>query len=100
MLRANPYPLLEIERAGETEIVMLVEMGKFGPERARAFDGQRVEVTGFELERDGRRIFELVPEDRAISARRRDYFECAPPTPIGSVTLRGEIMDSKCFLAR
>lgn len=99
VLRADPYPLLEIERAGETEIVMLVEMGKFGPERARAFDGQRVEVTGFELERDGRRIFELVPEERAISALGGERVSSAPlPTPIGSVTLRGEIMDSKCFL--
>lgn len=99
VLRADPYPLLEIDRAGETEIVLLVEMGKFGPERARAFDGRRVEVTGFELERDGRRIFELVPEDRAISA-----LSDAPETQtlvsaqLGAVTLRGEIMDSKCFL--
>ena len=99
VLRADPYPLLEIDRAGETEIVLLVEMGKFGTERARAFDGQRVEVTGFELERDGRRIFEMVPEDRAISAIGEPLAAAAaPPASIGPVTLRGEIMDSKCFL--
>lgn len=99
VLRAEPYPLLEIERAGETEIVLLVEMGKVGTERARAFDGQRVSVTGFELERDGRRIFELVPEERAIASVES---AAALPTPttaqLGPVTLRGEIMDSKCFL--
>ena len=99
VLRADPYPLLEIDRASEDEIVLLVEMGKFGPERARAFDGQRVEVNGFELERDGRRIFELVPEDRAISALGGEPASSAPPpTPVGSITLSGEIMDSKCFL--
>lgn len=99
VLRAEPYPLLEVAGSDTMEIVLLVEMGKVGPERAQAFDGQRVSVTGFELERDGRRIFELVPEDRAISPIAGQPVPGVPaPAALGSVTLRGEIMDSKCFL--
>ncbi|MFG0294252.1 MAG: hypothetical protein ACF8MJ_14015 [Phycisphaerales bacterium JB050] len=99
VLHADPYPLLEIDGAGTTEVVLLVEMGKTGTDRARAFDGRRVSVTGFELERDGRRIFELVPEDRAISAIEGEVVGGGfATTPVRSVTLRGEIMDSKCFL--
>ena len=44
--------------------LLLVEMGKRGAQaRSDAFDGRSVEATGWLLEREGRRMLELAPED-------------------------------------
>lgn len=82
--------------AGET--VLLVREGKLG-----AFDGPAregpVEISGFILERDGRRMLEITQaESERVAARvvgERVDRMTPRTTPI---TIRGEILDAKCFL--
>lgn len=96
-LRELPYPMLE---TGEG-VYFLVELGKRGSqERVAGLDGRSVAVRGWLLEREGRRIIEIAPEDdgvameeAALVANRR-----APARALGEATLRGEIMDAKCYL--
>lgn len=99
---AHPYPMLLTTSAeGEPEFVLLVEVGKHGGgQRIAALDAQRVIVTGWPLIRDGRRIMELEPSTDALLASREESGSSVVPlpTPSGRVTLRGEIVDSKCYL--
>lgn len=101
----TPYALLRVAttqpgRAFET--VLLVSEGKHGAgERVAAHDGRVVQARGTILERDGRRLLELAdaeevtPADAAAEAS-------APRLAASSaarqrVTLRGEIIDPKCY---
>ncbi len=92
---AHPYPILFTDAGA----IPLVETGKRGCRDVAAFDGRRCTVTGWPLSRDGRHMLELDPTDAAIAA-----LEASPsvrmtrPTLVGPITLRGEIVDSKCFL--
>ncbi|MFG0283537.1 MAG: hypothetical protein ACF8R7_03875 [Phycisphaerales bacterium JB039] len=96
-IRLIPYPALEVVEDGATTTYLLVEMGKFGAERAGAFENKRVRIDGYLLRRDGRRIIELDPADTAITAL-GDAPGAAAPRELGAVTIRGEIVDTKCFL--
>lgn len=94
-IRDDGTPVL-ITEDGET--VLLVRDSKRG-----AFDGSAregpAEITGFILERDGRRMLEITQEEsdrvatRPIVERVRRMSPSTTPT-----TLRGEILDAKCFL--
>lgn len=98
-----PFPML-VEDNGRAS--MLVEMGKRGVHNGatrpvRALVGMRVVVSGWTLDRDGRRIIELEPGEDALRADRvAPSHSASAPTPLalGRITLRGEIVDSKCFL--
>ena len=93
----EPYPSL-VSDDGHTYLV--VGSGKFGvADRLAPFDGQRVVIDGVGQSRGGRRVILLGLE--AESAR-ADTSERAPaPIPAStgtrSVTLRGEILDAKCY---
>ena len=96
MLRTNPSP------EGPAEALLIVEVGKHGGgARALPHAGRGVRVRGWLLEREGRRMIELEPGDGAIvplvdyAAAKRLASE---DVDLGTVTLRGEIVDSKCFL--
>lgn len=108
VIDATPYPLLRVPggtNGSEFTTFLLVETGKVGGgRRAVPFDGQYVRVSGWLIERDGRRMIELDPGDAPVQA-----IAGGPnvnTAPVGSsvarvaanVTLRGEIVDSKCFL--
>lgn len=107
-LYARPYPVLFADDRGDGRpgALLLVEMGKHGSAgRALAFDGKSVSVSGWLLHRDGRRIVELEPGDAGIRVSGTGGASDGVPiiaSPIakalGPVTLRGEIVDSKCFL--
>lgn len=106
-ISAAPYPHIRAlpARAGDpVETLWLVEVGKFGGgQRAAAFDGQIVRLSGWVLERDGRRMIEMEPGDtihveKSLSDSDTARLADPPVTPRGRVTLRGEIIDSKCFL--
>ncbi|MBK8914403.1 MAG: hypothetical protein IPM64_07335 [Phycisphaerales bacterium] len=104
----DPYPMLLIapQERGEVEALLLVEMGKFGGgQRARPQDGKWARVTGYLLERDGRRMIELLEGDAALTAIARsdvpgaDRIEAPPEiheTP--DQEMFGEIVDTKCYL--
>jgi hypothetical protein len=104
---ASPYATLRTpgEKPGDaTRTVFLVEEGKFGAsDRVRSFDGQPVRVKGSLLHRDDRWMLELaqgaegiqpttIEEPRLAKLSRPAFLEST------TVTLRGEIIDSKCYL--
>ena len=103
-LVTEPYPMLIPDDGGPA--LLIVEMGKTGAhDRVAAFAGQRVEVRGYLLERDGRRMIELDadrPGADAVTAQDPDGPAPAPHAPVAQapteVDLLGEIVDGKCFL--
>ncbi len=106
VVRMAPYPMLEVAAgaghgAGSSarETLLLVEMSKFGAQkRAAALADSRVRVTGWLMQREGRRMIELAPEDDAIAPAAGDAPPRSAPEALGRATLRGEIVDAKCFL--
>lgn len=107
---ATPYPVLVADDAGDGRpgTLLLVETGKRGGDaggrRASAFDGQRAAVTGWVLRRDGLGMLEMVPGPEGIIAENAGGGgggeSVRPPAMVdrGAVALRGEIVDSKCYL--
>jgi hypothetical protein len=104
---ASPYALLRVpgEQPGDpARTILLVEEGKFGAaERVRPYDGQAVRVTGTLLHRDERWMLELAAGDAGLQPihleeQHAQPLRRPPPRELGPVTLRGEIIDSKCYL--
>jgi hypothetical protein len=95
-----PYPMLAVARPGggtpAASYYLLVGRGKHGAGQAVAeLDGRPVRLRGTLIHRDGSTMIELaavpVPSgDRPVTLD--------APEPLGSVTLTGEIVDSKCHL--
>lgn len=105
-IAAKPYPLIRVpstQPGSPVETILLVSAGKHGcGERIAALDGRIARVRGTILERDGRRLLELAEMDAVtpgVSLSRADEARLASPTvvPMGPVTLRGEIIDPKCY---
>jgi hypothetical protein len=102
----RPYPMLSADDRGDGTpgVMLLVEVGKHGVTRVPAeLDGQRVRAQGWLLVRDGRTMIELDPEstprpERGPSDGAAIAEVSLRATPTGRVTLRGEIVDFKCFL--
>lgn len=105
-IEASPYPILHVIRADAgtpSDALLLVEMGKIGGgQRAMPFAGQFARVNGWVIERDGRRMLELEPGPAAIESlpRRSDapMPSDAPTASAVEVVMKGEIVDSKCYL--
>src|SRR6266542_4133087 len=104
----RPYPALRLDAVGTAATAarwaLLVAPGKHGAEDlVRGFDGQRVALEGTRIQRGDDIMFEVTPgsvtspSNLAMPQSPRAHGD-APPMPIGVVTLRGEIVDSKCFL--
>lgn len=100
VLRAEPVAALwrAVESAGGDPaigVVPLVGEGKRGaPAAVLALAGREVRLTGRWIRRSGGRMFEV---SRAVALGG----ENAPPTPLeplGTTTLAGEVVDSKCYL--
>lgn len=101
---AEPYGMVRYLDGDRVRHVLLVRGGKFGaPERdVERLAGRPAHVSGLLLERDGRQLLELHASmretelDEAMLDRLRDVTR----EDLGEVTLRGEIVDSKCYLGR
>jgi hypothetical protein len=100
VVRKTPYPLLELRAPdGSIETMLLTSIGKRGAPIADLFDNARCTVRGYSLEREGRRILELLDGHEAM-IRLNDQNAAWPapePVVLGPVVLRGEILDSKCW---
>jgi len=101
-LVVDPYPLLVVPASSEATaptVYLLVEMGKHGgrPD-LRAISGKQVTVSGWLLQRDGRRMIELEPDEKAVRPDAARSAAILERRHLGQVTLQGEIVDSKCYL--
>lgn len=94
-IRDDGAPVL-ITEAGET--VLIVRDSKLGAFRGPAREGP-AEISGFILERSGRRMIEITQaeSDRLAARPVRERIDRAFPHT-SPVTIRGEILDAKCFL--
>lgn len=100
----HPYPMLRPED-GATPWPLLVSKGKHGAtEAVRGLDGRRVHVQATRIARGPQTMLEIdvAPgeagsEPLASSAAPAPGAQLVTP-PAGRVILRGEIVDSKCFL--
>ena len=101
----KPYPTLLVLSSNEQEKACaftryyLVNRGKHGAEETvRGMDGQKVKLEGSLIYRDDQTMIELAPN----SIQRIETSEIVDPATcqqtLGHFTLRGEIVDSKCFL--
>ena len=95
--RHAPYPMLLVDRPGGGRSTWLVTIfGKHGAEsETAAYDGRRVKLDGSLIHRGGRTMVEVQPrtiEDLGTSEASLEVSD------LGEATLRGEIVDSKCYL--
>jgi hypothetical protein len=99
---AEPYPTLYLDEppTRNAAAALLVQTGKHGSAtRVGRFHGAHVRVAGWLLEREGRSMIELSPDDDAIQLDPSEPAAAAPdPVSLGRATLAGEIVDAKCYL--
>ena len=102
-IEAHPYPTLVVPRPGDvsnevgTSRYLLVAPGKHGADDIVAsLDGKQVRLQGQMIYRDGGVMVEVEPGSIGST-----NVVPSPPdrtTDLGAVTVRGEIVDSKCYL--
>lgn len=107
VVEEKPYPTLTLDRPGQadgdaTSRFYLVGPGKFGAAgEVEGLDGKRVKLQGSLLYRDDQTMIEVVADSVEPAAG-----DSAASTPaagagedsLGTLTLTGRIIDSKCFL--
>jgi hypothetical protein len=109
VITARPYPAILLEppsipgeEAGGSHRALLVAPGKHGAGTLAApFDGQRVTLDGTRIQRGGTMMFEVAPGTIAANPNSRKSSAAVEPERAAhgaSIALRGEIVDSKCFL--
>lgn len=105
ILAASPYPRLLVPRPGEIagqtawSTYHLVAPWKFGlkPETVAPFDGKPVQLEGTLIYRGNQTMIEALPDTiRESGAPSR--LALPRSESLGTVTLQGEIVDSKCYL--
>lgn len=110
-VREHPYPMLVVARPGATEGAeagvsryYLVAPGKHGASRQVAeWDGRRVRLEGSLIYRGGQTMIEVAAGSVRASVEAAGPATLAGETSmagedLGVHTLRGEIVDSKCYL--
>ena len=92
-----------VDRPGDTgdlpraTAYALVDPFKWGADTSVAgLDGKRVRMEGTLVYRDGQVMLEVVPD--SVRAAETGADPRPPVEALGTFTLRGEIVDSKCFL--
>ena len=100
-IQARPHPLLLVDRpgegAGEPSRFFLVAAGKHGADADIAgLDGRRARLRGTLIHRQGQTMVEVVAG--SIEAIGVPGAGTGAAIDLGIQTLRGEIVDSKCYL--
>lgn len=97
VLASAPHPHLRVQRpGGGVSSYLLVAPGKHGADAfVREFDGRGVTLRGSLVHSGGRTLVELEPGSIALADVSID---ASRTNDLGRVTLRGEIVDSKCHL--
>ncbi len=104
-LTIEPYPALLVTRPGQAgsdagiSEYLLVAPGKHGADDLiKKFVGKEVRIRGKLIYRDERTMLEVDPGSVHTHALNADGRENIPVQDLGSLTLSGEIADSKCYL--
>jgi hypothetical protein len=104
VLYTEPLPYLRVSDPQSTatpvRTLLLVGFGKHGiPQEARALSGQRVSFKGSVIEREGLTMVEMndLKSIRGLGEPRSDQQRGKSET-IGQVSLKGELVDTKCWL--
>jgi hypothetical protein len=99
----RPFPTLLVVRPGQTaqdykySRYLLVAPGKYGADDLVAsFDGKRVRLQGQLIYRGGGTMVEITPSSIAVTDTAPAIQETT--RDLGTVTVTGEIVDSKCYL--
>lgn len=94
----SPYPALVPDGVtGANPAYWLVGPGKHGADEVvRGRDGQRVQLSGSLIERDGDAMIEVLPDSIVTIGGSAGASE--PLRSLGFVVVEGEIVDSKCHL--
>ena len=99
----RPFPTLLVARPGQVgqqgkySRYLLVAPGKHGADDLVAgFDGKQVRLQGQLIYREGRTMLEIVPSSIVVIDIQPTIQETI--RDLGTVTLTGEIVDSKCYL--
>src|ERR1700687_805770 len=97
-LTREPYPMLRVKTQSGIKTYLLVSDEKRGADAAFGVtpDGP-VKLSGFPITRSGLGMIELAADDVAVIAETATIEEPAREVH-GTVTLDGEIVDSKCWL--
>ena len=94
MIEEWPYPLLVTDHVS----FLLVAPGKHGlSDVIKGLQRKRVHLRGSLIERKPGRMLEVVPESIAVDTPQPPV-EALSAIDLGRVTLRGEIVDTKCYL--
>jgi len=89
-----PYPILVTDSAS----FLLVAPGKHGlSDTVKGLQGKHVQLKGSLIERTPDRMIEVVPASIAVGAQ-PSQAASQRMIDLGAVTLRGEIVDTKCYL--
>jgi hypothetical protein len=103
VVETRPFPTLLVERPGEVgqqekySRYVLVAPGKHGADDLVAsFDGKQVRLQGQLIYRDGGTMVEIAPGSIAVIGSALAVQETT--RDLGTVTVTGEIVDSKCYL--
>ncbi|MEM1329581.1 MAG: hypothetical protein AAGG07_03370 [Planctomycetota bacterium] len=95
IVRTDPVPFLETDDGP----LLIVQVGKIGAqERVSAHADRPAIVRGWSLTRGDRRMIELEPGETAIEPTGPVIEKAATRELAETVSISGEIVDSKCFL--
>jgi hypothetical protein len=96
----RPYPaLLVSESSAGVTAYWLVGPGKHGAfDDVKGLEGEMVRAAGSLIERDGDRMIELQSREAVVAIGSRERSPLEPLRSLGPITLKGEIVDSKCHL--
>jgi hypothetical protein len=104
VIQMHPYPVLRVPaKDGQpARAIVLSGQGKRGEmRRAKMFDGRKVDVGGVYITRDGLNLLQVGGRVRmrpTLAPENLVGFKPTPDVSIGRHTLKGEIVDSKCYL--
>jgi hypothetical protein len=99
VVATRPYPMLLVPRPGSDEFsqYLLVAPGKHGADSlVSAFDGKHIRLQGQLIYRDGQTMVEIDP--KRITPMEPKEKSGVETIALGTATLAGEIVDSKCYL--
>lgn len=95
IVQAKPYPTLLVRQGNALAQYLLVAEGKHGAEVA-GFDGKTVKLQATRIYRDGLTMLEVVTD--SLQTVNDTAITNLPTNDLGTFTLVGEIVDSKCYL--